>query len=223
MRGGPSSRPDGGRLNGFHVAISSFAALAGVAIAAYQVLAPSVKDQQAVNVTVALDPAAQTQPANMVIGKTDAVSLPTATVDLASTASFAAALNDGSDSRYDFRKLFDGDGGTSLMLNGADSEVNVLVTFAGAEAQPVTAITYTPPAVTGTTPMAKEVDVTVLPEGQLQAAGMPVFSFTLQSSPGSQTFAIPGHISGRGLWLRVSGAPGAAIGDFHILHEQAAP
>jgi len=223
MRGGPSLKPDGGRLNGFHVAISSFAALAGVALAAYQVLAPSVKEQPPVNVTVALDPSAEAKPVNMVIGKSDAVALPTATVDLAANASFTAALNDGSDNRYDFRKLFDSDGGTSLTLNGADSEVNVLVTFAGTEAEPVTALTYTPPAVTGTAPMAAEVDVTILPEGQLQAAGMPVFSFTLQSSPGSQTFAIPGHLSGRGLWLRVSGAPGAAIGDFHILHEQAAP
>jgi hypothetical protein len=209
------------KLTNFHIVISSFAALAGVALAGYQTLAPSL-NQQPVNVTVALESAK----AGQIAGKSDAeATIATASIELARGASFTAALKDGSEKRYDFGQIFDGNPETYLTLVEADTELNVLVTFGGAMAQGVTAIVYSPP--NGVTPdkLASVVDLAVLPEGEMGAAGRPVYSFSLQRSPGSQTFAIPGRASGKGLWLRIAGAPGAgalSVGDFRILKEAVA-
>jgi hypothetical protein len=60
----------------------------------------------------------------------------------------------------------------------------------------------------------------VLPEGQMDTSGRPIQSFTLQTTPGKQSFAIPDHAIGKGLWLRIAGpaeATSIAIGDFRIL------
>ena len=66
----------------------------------------------------------------------------------------------------------------------------------------------------------------MLPEGQLEASGRPVISFSLPQSAETRTFAIPGRAEGKGLWLRVAAAPGAQksyVGDFRILSEGIAP
>ncbi len=66
----------------------------------------------------------------------------------------------------------------------------------------------------------------VLPDGQLEASGRPVISFSLPQSGDSRIFAIPGRAHGKGLWLRVAGEPGADrsfVGDFRILSENVAP
>ncbi len=205
------------KLSNFNIAITSFAALAGVAIAAYQAFAPS-GGQQPVNVTAALDQTA---------AKADAGALiETSSIELANGASFTAALNDGSDKRYQFGQLFDANPETYLTLAGSDSELNVLVTFGNSGAQGVTALVYTPPAGVGPEKLASVADVAILPEGQMHASGLPVYSFSLQRSPGSQTFAIPGRANGKGLWLRIAGEAGAgqlSVGDFRILREAVAP
>lgn len=205
------------KLSNFNIAITSFAALAGVAIAAYQAFAPT-GGQQPVNVTVALD---------QTTAKADAGALiETASIELASGASFTAALNDGSDRRYQFGQLFDANPETYLTLGDSDSELNVLVTFGSFGPQGVTALVYTPPAGVNPEKLASVLDVAVLPDGQMQASGLPVYSFSLQRSPGSQTFAIPGRASGKGLWLRIAGEAGAgamSVGDFRILKEAVAP
>lgn len=201
----------------FNIAITSFAALAGVAIAAYQAFAPQAS-QQPVNVTVALDQAAAKAEAGALIE--------TASTELARGASFTAALNDGSDTRYQFGQLFDANPETYLTLGEADSELNVLVTFGTSGPQGVTAVVYTPPAGVNPEKLASVLDVAILPEGQMQASGLPVYSFSLQRSPGSQTFAIPGRASGKALWLRIAGEAGAgplSVGDFRILKEAVAP
>ena len=87
-----SSKPSPGRLSSFHIVVSSFAAIAGVALAAYQVLAPSATSQPPVNVTVALAPPA----ADKGDSETD---IAMATVDLGRSATFMAALHDGSEQR----------------------------------------------------------------------------------------------------------------------------
>lgn len=205
------------KLSNFNIAITSFAALAGVAIAAYLAFAPS-GGQQPVNVTVGLDQTA---------AKADAGALiETSSIELANGASFTAALNDGSDKRYQFGQLFDAKPETYLTLSDTDSELNVLVTFGASGPQGVTALVYTPPAGVGPETLASVADVAILPDGQMQASGLPVYSFSLQRSPGSQTFAIPGRASGKGLWLRIAGEAGAgplSVGDFRILKEAVAP
>ena len=217
-----SSKPNSSKLSTAHIVVSSFAALAGVGLAAYQVLAPApAPQQQPVTVTLALEP--QQAGADTVVTKSNAeTSIQTASVDLDGNATFTAALKDGSQQRYDFGQIFDHNPQTYLTAMAPDTEFNIVVSFNTAEPQAVTAIEYQPPAGIDSGKLAIVADVMVLPEGQLEFSGRPVMSFSLQTSPGSQTFAIPGHALGKGLWLRIAGPAGVggfAIGDFRILRE----
>jgi len=200
-----------------HILVSSFAAVAGVVLAAYQAFAPSQAPQQPLAVTVAVAP----DVADAVVEKSDAAAGPgSGAFDLARDARLTAALNDGSDRRYDFGRLFDGEVTTYLTVAAPDRELNVLVTFAAGRAEPVNAVTYVPPAGIDASRLATVVDVMVLPEGQMEASGRPVMSFALQTTPGSQTFVIPDKATGKGVWLRIAGRPGSAdlvVGDFRIL------
>lgn len=210
------------KFSNVHLAVSSFAAVAGVALAAYQALAPaSAPPQQPVTVTVAVEP-----PEPTAFKSDQEVTIATAALDLAHGATFTDALNDGSGKRYAFAHLFDGKPETYLVFGMPDRELNVLVNFNSPAAQPVTALEYAPPPGAARSRLATAVDIMVLPEGQMEAAGRPVMNFSLQTSPGSQTFAIPGQASGKGLWLRITGPKGVeavAVGDFRVLREQVVP
>lgn len=223
MRDAQSSKPNSVKLTNFHVVVSSLAAIAGVALAAYQTFQPNHAAQQPVSVTVSLDP--KTAPVDETVAKGDAPDLATETIDLAAGASFAAALKDSSAERYSFATLFDGASDTFLAITAPDTELNVQVNFPGHEAREVTAIEYLPPQGVDPVSMADTVDVTVLPEGQM-GSGLQVFSFSLPHSQERTTFAIPGRAEGAGLILRIAGRPGAAksyVGDFRILSERVAP
>jgi len=225
MRDARSSKPNAVKLTNFHIVISSLAAIAGVGIAGYQAFAPQPAVQPPVNVVVSLDQQADETVAKT-DAKTDAPALMTETVNLASDASFSAAMKDGSEERYSFGSLFDGAGDTFLAIAPPDEEINILVLFNGDAAREVTALEYTPPASVDPKSMAATVDVIVLPEGQLEASGRPVISFGLPQSNEARTFAIPGRAEGKGLWLRVAAAPGqdkSYVGDFRILSEDVAP
>jgi hypothetical protein len=227
MRDVRSSKPDAVKLSNFHIVITSLAAVAGVAIAGYQAFAPQPSAQQPVNVVVSLDQQnADAAAAGDSVAKTDAPALMTETVNLAQNASFAAALKDGSENRYNFASLFDGESDTFLAIEAPDQELNILVMFNGSVSRDVTALEYIPPAGVDPRNMAATVDVMVLPEGQLEASGRPVISFSLPQSAETRTFAIPGRAEGKGLWLRVAAAPGqekSYVGDFRVLSERVAP
>ena len=231
MRDVRSSKPNSLKLTNFHIVVSSLAAIAGVGIAAYQAFLPQPAAQAPVNVVVALDPqqadaAAAGETVAMTPSKTDSPALMTETVNLAEGASYAAALKDGSDGRYSFGNLFDGESDTFLAITPPDQELNILVMFPGSSAREVTALEYIPPAGVDPANMAPSVDVMVLPEGQLEASGRPVISFSLPQSAETRTFAIPGRAEGKGLWLRVASAPGkdkSYVGDFRVLSERVAP
>jgi hypothetical protein len=222
-----SSKPSSVKLGNFHILASSLAAVAGVAIAGYQAFGPGTAPAP-VNVVVSLDPqkADATVP-DEIVAKTDAApALPTEVVNLAADATYAAALKDGSDGRYTFAKLFDGQDDTFLAIAKPDQELNILVTFKDGARRSVTAIEYTPPPGVDPARMAKVADVMVLPDGQLEASGRPVESFSLPQSAEPRVFAIPGHAAGKGLWLRIAGDAAAEqsfVGDFRILSEGIAP
>jgi hypothetical protein len=211
------------RFTSVHLVASSFAAVAGVVLAAYQTLSPSsVPPPLPVQVNVTLQPEAV---ADSAVEKSNAeTKINTAARDLGEGAKVSAALLDGADQRYELAKLFDRDAASFLTLQEPDRELNVLVSFAANGTMPVTAIEYAPPAGIESGKLATALDVMVLPEEKMEA-GRPVFSFTLQTSPGTQTFEIPGHMIGKALWLRVAGRDGAtpSIGDFRILSETPEP
>jgi hypothetical protein len=210
------------KLTNFHIVATSLAAVAGVAIAGYQAFMPQPAQQQPVNVVVTVDP----QAAEESVAKTDSPALMTESVNLAEGASFAAALKDGSDARYSFASLFDGANDTFLAIADPDTELNILVLFRDSVAREVTALEYIPPAGVDPARMAASLDVMVLPEGQLEASGRPVISFSLPQSAETRTFAIPGRATGKGLWLRITAAPGkpkSYVGDFRVLSERVAP
>lgn len=227
MRDVASSKPNSLKLTNFHIVISSLAAIAGVGLAAYQTFQPHPAAQQPVNVVVSVDPLkADALTPNEIVPKSDAPKLATQTLNLAEGARFTAALKDGSDARYNFASLFDGQDDTFLAINPPDTELNILALFQGNKPLDVTALEYLPPVGVDPASMAKTVDLMVLPEGEIGGAGRAVLSFELPQSGEPRTFAIPGGAVGKGLWLRVVGAPGAAksyVGDFRILSEQVAP
>lgn len=227
MRDVASSKPNSVKLTNFHIVISSLAAIAGVGLAAYQTFQPQPAAQAPVNVVVSVDPQkADAVTPNETVAKSDAPKLATETVNLAEGASFAAALKDGSETRYNFASLFDGHDDTFLAINPPDTELNILALFKGDSPHEVTALEYLPPAGVDPASMAKSVDLMVLPEGEIGGAGRAVMSFELPQSAEPRTFAIPGGAVGKGLWLRIVGAPDAAksyVGDFKVLSEQVAP
>ena len=224
MRDAQFSKPDAVKLTNFHIFISSVAAIAGVAIAAYQTFAPQPLGQP-LNVVVALEPPKAM--ADSVIEKSDAIpAIATRSVELGRDAIITAALKDGSENRYSFTNLFDGRDDTFLAIKQPDGELNLLVTFRNGASRPVTAIEYTPPASVDPARLATNLDLMVLPDGQLEASGRPIISFSLPRSSESHIYAIPGRAEGKGLWLRVSGNAGAEqsyVGDFRILSEGLAP
>jgi hypothetical protein len=212
MPGHPSSSQKPNKFSGVHMVATSFAAVAGVAITAWQVLMPSASPVQ---VTVVQPPAALETAA---VSKSDAVHLDA--VDLGQGATLLAALKDGSELRYHFADMFDGNPGTSLAIKAPDTELNVLVNFADTAAQSVSAIEYVPPPQNAGGQAATQLDVAVLPEGQMDASGLAIQSFTLQTTPGKQSFVIPDKATGKALWIRVAGPDGAtniSVGDFKIL------
>jgi hypothetical protein len=218
MPGHPSSsNTKPGKFTGVHMLATSFAAIAGVAITAWQTLGPGAAPPLPVQVTVVQQPAAAAVVEETVATKTDVVQ--TAFDDLGQGAQFSAALKDGSEQRYHFTDMFDGKPETSLSIADPDTEVNVLVSFAGDTAQRVATIEYSPPPAS-TEQAATVLDVMVLPEAKIDMTGNAIQSFTLQTTPGKQTFTIPEPATGKALWLRVSGPSGAtnlAVGDFKIL------
>ena len=224
MRDARSSKPDAVKLTNFHIFVSSVAAIAGVAIAAYQTFAPQPSGQP-LNVVVAMEPPKPA--ADIVVEKSDAIpAIATQSVELGRDAVITAALRDGSENRYSFTNLFDGRDDTFLAIRQPDGELNMLVTFKNGTSRPVTAIEYSPPPSVDPSKMATTVDLMILPDGQLEASGRPVISFSLPRSSESHIYAIPGRAEGKGLWLRVSGNAGAEqsyVGDFRILSEGLAP
>jgi hypothetical protein len=212
----PSSDPKPARFSNAHMVATTFAAVAGVAIAAYQSLLPSAAPpQQPVQVTLAVESLAAK--IDIPVAKGDAVR--SGPFDIGQGAQFSAALKDGAEQRYRLAELFDGKSETSLSMTAPDRELNVLVTFAGDAAQPVNLIEYVPPS-GNSDAAATQLDVMVLPEGLMDTSGRPIQSFTLQTTPGRQSFALPDHAMGKGVWLRIAGpadASSIAIGDFRIL------
>jgi hypothetical protein len=216
MPGRPSLNPKPTRFTNAHMVATGFAAIAGVAIAAYQTLMPGAAPTQApVQVTLAVEsPVAK---AEVPVAKGDAVR--SGPFDIGKGSQFSAALKDGAEQRYRLAQLFDGKSETSVNIAAPDRELNVLVSFAEDVAQPVNMIEYIPPS-GNFFAAATQLDVMVLPEGQMDVSGRPIQSFILQTTPGKQSFALPDHAMGKGLWLRIAGPANAttiAIGDFKIL------
>lgn len=212
------------RFSGIHVLATSFAAVAGVAIAAYQAInhKSEAPPPTPVQVTVAVDPAkvaAAGTTAGADVNKGDpAGSVAIDGTNIAQGAGLSAALNDGSEQRYKFADMFDGNPQTAFSIHDPDSEVNVLMSFAGG-AQPVRQIEYMPPASNDGT-AATQLDVMVLPEGQMNGTGSAIQSFTLQTTPGKQLLDLPGSVAGKALWLRIAGPGGqkvSPVGEFRIL------
>jgi hypothetical protein len=235
MRDVPSSNK-GSRFSNFHLAISAFAAIAGVVFAAIQTLSPG-SSPAPINVTLAVEPPNKMKPnAGGELVKTDegdAVNiaakrdgdaqlapahLDAAAFDL-SKSKVTAALKDGSDARYAFRDLFDGRPETYVTYGGNDREINMLIDLGGSRT--VAGLEYAPPAINDGKARANSVDVMVLPEGA-EASGRPVMSFALQTAAGRQTFALPTRSTGKYIWLRVAGPAAAqevSVGDFRVLRD----
>jgi len=228
------------KLTNVNLAISAFAAAAGVIFAAIQTFGISTSPPTPVTVTLAVDPTKATKPddSNQTVAKSqdaDAINaavkanggllqpLATSTggkaIDLANTGRFSSALKDGSATRYAYKDLFDGRPETSVTIDPPDSDLNVLVEFGSQTAIQLSEIDYTPPPAMPGVAGATTLDVMVLPEGgAVGANGGQVLSYVLQTEPGRQSFSLPPDSRGKGLWIRIGGAASGklAVGDFRI-------
>jgi hypothetical protein len=201
------------KLTNAHLVVSSFAALAGVGLAAYQTFAP----QGPTPIVVTSEPAVEKTTTE--VTKTDIAALQPTALDAGQGLAFSAALNDGSEKRYAFTDLFDGKPETVVTITDPDKELDVLVDFGALGVKTVAGFEYEPPRGSADKP-ATTLDVIVLPEGRLEPTGRPILSFELQTTPGKQTFMLPEAQAGKALFLRVAGPPGlsrVAVGDFRIL------
>ncbi|MFM8745946.1 MAG: hypothetical protein ACKOED_04680 [Aestuariivirga sp.] len=227
MRDVQSSRPSTARLGTFHIVVSSVAAIAGVALAAYQVFMPQPAAQAPVNVVVSLDPQkSDSGAADMTIVKSDAPAIETTSVDLTRGARITSALKDGGEERYAIANLFDGAEDTFVAISPPDEELGIQVEFPDGEVHEVTAIDYRPPEGVDPASMAASVDVTVMPEFSVSGAGLEVFSFSLPRSAQPQSFPSPGRVRGTGVILLVKPNPAVEksyVGDFRVLSEKVAP
>jgi hypothetical protein len=229
------------KLTNVNLAVSAFAAAAGVVFMGIQTFGPSSSPPPPVTVTLAVDPAKAAKPddANQTIAKSqdaDAINTavkanggllqPVATssgsgkvIDLANTGRFSSALKDDAASRYAFRDMFDGRPETSVTIDPPDSDLNVLVEFGSQTAIQLSEIDYTPPPTMPGVSGATVLDVMVLPEGgAVGANGGQVLSYVLQTEPGRQSFSLPPDSRGKGLWLRIGGTGSGklAVGDFRV-------
>jgi len=220
-----SVEPAGRKLTNFHIAISAFAALAGVVFAGIQTFLPgpspivtlAMDRPQSQGLDVTKSTSAAVNVASKANGTGDAA-LELAALDLDGRTNFTSALKDESSGRYPYRDLFDGRPDTFLTIEAPENEINLFVDLPSREV--IGGIEYTPPKETGGLAPAAVMDVMVLPDTEMDGAGRPVMSFALQSSPGSQTFTLPQKSEGKGLWLRIAGPVGMgniAVGDFKIL------
>lgn len=227
MRDVQSSRPSTARLGTFHIVVSSVAAIAGVALAAYQVFMPPPAAQAPVNVVVSLDPQkSDSGAADMTIAKSDAPVIETTSVDLTKGARITSAMKDGAEGRYAIASLFDGAEDTFVAITPPEEELSIQIAFPDGQTHEVTAIDYHPPVGVDPASMAASVDVTVMPEASVSGAGLQVFSFSLPRSGEPQSFAIPGRVRGTGVILLVKPNPGVEksyVGDFRVLSETVAP
>ena len=227
MQDGQSSNPSSLRRTNLHLVVSSFAALAGVAIAGYQTFFATPSDPKPVSLVVSLEPQKtdSIEPGSTIV-KSDVPVLATRAVDLAQGAEIGAAMKDGSAGRYAFSSLFDGAPDTFVAIAPPDQDLTIQVMFQGGAAHEVTAIEYQPPAGVDLARMAGSVDVTVLPETTAGASGLQVFSFDLPQSEESRSFPIPGRIRATGVILNVkprSGSDQSFVGDFRVLSETVSP
>lgn len=210
-----SSHRHGSRFGGLHLLATSVAALAGVAIAGYQTIYRPAEpaNPTPVQVTVSVDPSKVAAATTTDVAKGDPSS-----PGLAAGATFTAALNDGTDQRYAFAELFDGNPQTRLSIKAPESEVNVLMSFAGGKSEVVRMVQYEPPSGTEGA-AATQLDLMVLPDGQMNGAGRIIQSFTLQTTPGRQSFELPGAESGKAIWFRIAGPTDQgpiSVGEFRV-------
>jgi hypothetical protein len=204
-------------LKSTYLVISGACAVAGVLLGAIQTFGimpansvqpatepaekvETVPPQPAANqVTVAkLDPAAEATPAPL---------------------KFSRGARDGVLDRYPLADLFDGSPASFIETAPGEHELDFVAEFSGVQAMSVTGLEYRHPAAADAESMALQIDMIVLPEGELEGGGREVRSFTIAPQKGPQLFTIPAS-RGKGVWLRIAGAETAAdliVGDLRLV------
>lgn len=132
---------------------------------------------------------------------------------------FGRGTRDGVVDRYAISDIFDGNPLTYIETAPGDRDLDFIAEFASAPPMKITGLEYRHPASAGSEAVATQVDVIVLPEGELGGAGRQVSSFSIAPEKGPQRFPIPPAV-GKGVWLRVAGEPNGGdlqIGDFRLL------
>ncbi|MFO1090204.1 MAG: hypothetical protein U1E46_11575 [Hyphomicrobiales bacterium] len=128
---------------------------------------------------------------------------------------FSSGMADNAPLSIDAAAMFDGRMETGTKVVGKNG-VDFIVEFAEPAAFTITGLQYTQPA--GPGPRARSLEVMVIPETEGTAAGQQVLSFPLSTADGTQSLRIP-PTAGKGLWLRLAGAPGDAeidLGDLKV-------
>lgn len=132
---------------------------------------------------------------------------------------FGRGTRDGVVDRYPISDLFDGNPLTFIETQPGDRDIDFIAEFASQRPMKIGGLEYRHAANAGEDTAPTQVDVIVLPEGDMSGAGRQVSSFTISPEKGPQRFTFPAAM-GKGVWLRVAGEPDGGdltIGDFRIL------
>jgi hypothetical protein len=133
--------------------------------------------------------------------------------------SFSPGTLDAVAQTYPLADIFDGDSATVLRSAEAGGELDFIVQLKSGQSARLAAIEYRHPAGASAESVPTHIDLTVLPDGELDGGGREVQSFRLAPDRSTQLFRFPPS-RGRGLWVRFAGPAspsGMAIGDIRLL------
>ncbi len=132
---------------------------------------------------------------------------------------FGRGTRDGVVDRYAISDIFDGNPLTFIETAPGDRDLDFIAEFASSQSRKIVGLEYRHPTTADSDAAPTQLDVIVLPEGELNGGGRQVSSFTIAPEKGPQKFDIPAAI-GKGVWLRVAGQQDGGdllVGDFRLL------
>lgn len=205
-------------MKGTYLIISGLCAVATVFLGVVQTfgLVPSFSGFAPALEAVVQAPAEQPATNELKVAKLD----PSAPLDeIPAPLKFGRGTRDGVVDRYAISDIFDGNPLTFIETAPGDRDLDFIAEFTSSQARKVVGLEYRQPATADSDAAPTQVDVIVLPEGDLNGGGRQVSSFTLAPEKGPQKFDIPAAV-GKGVWLRVAGQQNGAdllVGDFRLL------
>lgn len=199
-----------------YLLVSALCAVATVVLAAVQTFDLSGGSQGQPETR---SPAAAVQAAPPATTLTKVTTKPELTEIAPTSLSFSPGGLDAVPQTYPLAEIFDGDPETVLRTADSGGELDFIVQLKSGQSARLAGFEYRHPAGESAESVPAQIDLTVLPDSELDGGGRQVQSFRLAPERGTQLFRFPPS-RGRGLWLRIAGPAtdrAMAVGDIRLL------